>query len=241
MKIGITERGDAGIDLSWTETIKTVDKAILITKGVAYPAFREAAIAHKDKVIVHATITGMGDSYIEPNVPHPEKSMEGLHSLIKDGFPPEQVVLRIDPIIPWIHDDVSRKWAVWLLQNKPREVNRIRFSIVDNYKHIAARGLELPWKGFHAPDHMIKSVVDVFMDAIIGNSIECCGENSRVIPAAWKTGCVSKKDFDVFGISYPSNLGKSKQRRDCLCVTSKTELLNSRKQCPHGCLYCYWR
>ena len=34
-KIGITEAGDAGVDLSWVEKLDRVDAAVLITKCVS--------------------------------------------------------------------------------------------------------------------------------------------------------------------------------------------------------------
>lgn len=34
MKIGVTERGDAGIDFSWKDKSHTVDGMILITKAI---------------------------------------------------------------------------------------------------------------------------------------------------------------------------------------------------------------
>lgn len=66
-KIGITEAGDAGVDLSWVEKLDRVDAAVLITKCVS-PDFFDAALEHKDRLIVHATITGYGHSALEPNV-----------------------------------------------------------------------------------------------------------------------------------------------------------------------------
>ena len=69
-KIGITEAGDAGVDLSWEEKLDDVDAAVLITKCVS-PDFFDAALEHKDRLIVHATITGYGHSILEPNVPTP--------------------------------------------------------------------------------------------------------------------------------------------------------------------------
>lgn len=46
----------------------TVDGAIVITKCIT-PDFYEVALANKDKLIIHATITGYGHSILEPNVP----------------------------------------------------------------------------------------------------------------------------------------------------------------------------
>jgi hypothetical protein len=54
-KIGITEAGDAGLDLSWANKLDTVDGAIVITKCIT-PDFYEVALANKDKLIIHQYI-----------------------------------------------------------------------------------------------------------------------------------------------------------------------------------------
>lgn len=51
-KIGVTEAGDAGVDLSWEEKLDDVDAAVLITKCVS-PDFFDATLRHKDKLIIH--------------------------------------------------------------------------------------------------------------------------------------------------------------------------------------------
>ena len=48
-KIGVTEAGDAGVDLSWEEKLDDVDAAVLITKCVS-PDFFDATLRHKDKL-----------------------------------------------------------------------------------------------------------------------------------------------------------------------------------------------
>lgn len=53
-KIGVTEAGDAGLDVSWQEKLGTVDGAVVITKCVS-PAFYKAVLANKDKLIVHSS------------------------------------------------------------------------------------------------------------------------------------------------------------------------------------------
>lgn len=98
-KIGITEAGDAGVDLSWEEKLDDVDAAVLITKSVS-PDFFDAALKHKDKLVIHTTITGYGHSILEPNVPTPYEEFAAIMELAKAGFPMEKIVIRIDPIIP---------------------------------------------------------------------------------------------------------------------------------------------
>ena len=85
-KIGVTEAGDAGVDLSWEEKLDDVDAAVLVTKCVS-PDFFDAALRHKDKLIIHTTMTGYGHSILEPNVPTPYEEFAAIMELTKAGFP----------------------------------------------------------------------------------------------------------------------------------------------------------
>lgn len=98
-KIGITEAGDAGLDLSWTSKMNQIDGAILITKCVS-PDFYDAALKYKDKVIIHTTFTGFGHSVLEPFVPAPYDEFDAITTLVGGGFPKSKIVVRINPIIP---------------------------------------------------------------------------------------------------------------------------------------------
>lgn len=55
-------------------------------------------------------------------------------------------------------------------------------------------------------------------------------------------GCISRDDLTIMGIAYETNLFENPQKRTgCHCLSCKTELLRPRKQCPHNCLYCFWK
>lgn len=43
------------------------------------------------------------------------------------------------------------------------------------------------------------------------------------------------------GLPVPDAGTNPQGRGGCLCLSCKTELLTCRAQCPHGCLYCYWK
>ena len=79
-KIGATDGGDAGLDLSWQDKMNTVDGAVLITKRVT-PAFIDA-VKDLPNVIVHVTCTGYGGTVVEPNVPKPKEQMEAALQLL---------------------------------------------------------------------------------------------------------------------------------------------------------------
>ena len=89
-KIGITEAGDAGIDLMWAHKMDTVDGAILVTKCIS-PDFYDEVLKSRvrDKVIIHATFTGYGRSVLEPLVPPPYEELDAINTLVRSGFPQE--------------------------------------------------------------------------------------------------------------------------------------------------------
>ena len=55
-RIGITEAGDAGLDLSWVDKLNDVDGAVVITKQIT-DSFINAALTNQEKLIIHLTCT----------------------------------------------------------------------------------------------------------------------------------------------------------------------------------------
>ena len=160
MKIGFTEQGDAGIDLSWTCKLENdeVDGAVLITKNIT-PAFIDNVGRLNrmgKKVIVHATTTGWGGSIVEPHVPTYQQQIKSLvrliehgsssDNLINQGFPAEKCVLRIDPIIPTPQGLICVKNVLLEMEKYPEIYKkiRIRVSVLDEYKHGELLGIKIP-------------------------------------------------------------------------------------------------
>lgn len=221
--IGITERGDAALDLSWIPWVKSGKPAILITKD---PAKLLPHVTPQDNVIIHCTITGLGASLIEPNVPTWDSAIIAYHKLVKD-FGPDRIVLRIDPILIPIKSVAIKVWQ--------QKMGRVRISFLDGYQHVRTRWAKHPIldnnllpKDFHYP---LAERIACWNEM---NQPEVCGE-----PGMKCTGCVSAKDLEVLGVRQVTGLGH--QRPACACLSLKHELLTSRQRCPHGCLYCYWK
>ena len=80
-KIGITERGDGGLDFSWADKIKDLKACIVISKNINDKLIKHL-LENKSKIILHATITGYGGSILEPNVPYAEWNFSQLNKLI---------------------------------------------------------------------------------------------------------------------------------------------------------------
>lgn len=252
-KIGVTEAGDAGLDLRWESRLAEVDGAIVITKRITSDFF-DAALRHKDKLIIHATVTGNGGTAIEPNVPSFEQSFISVNALVRSGFPREKVVIRVDPIIP----DANHLLAALKVFSSFMSVGftRYRVSIIDMYPHARKRfeqaGIPLPYgpAGF-SPSKEQSAAVDKMLsearaqfDSLCGKGadalrIEACAEPQ--LQNVIQCGCVSGYDLALLGLDASDADSSGPQRKNCLCYSGKVELLSHRTRCQNGCLYCYWR
>lgn len=241
MRIGITEAGDAALDYAWLDKIDACDGVILITKNVT-DKFIENALKYKDKIILHATCTGMGGTIIEPNVPPYTQQLAQVSKLISMGFPENQIVIRIDPIIP---TEKGLETAQKVIDASP--VKRFRISALDTYPHVRARfeanNVPLPYGNNFQPSYqqfmnMRKWLARQKQDLTFETCAEPCLTGTTNVKA---TGCVSEKDLLKLGLELDKEYTTGMQRKNCLCLSCKTELLTNKKQCPHGCLYCYWK
>jgi hypothetical protein len=143
----------------------------------------------------------------------------------------------VDPIIP---TPGNLEVALDVISSVTREC-RVRISFLDAYPHVRERfakaGLtsKILWDGLHAPlDLRNAALHDI--EALTCRNIEVCGEPNMAC-----AGCVSAIDIKALGFSQEIDPGMKGQRRACTCLAPKTELLQGRRPCPHGCLYCYWR
>ena len=234
IKVGITERGDAGIDFSWVD--KLLDANIIISKYLNDGLINEL-INYKEKVIFHVTCTGYGETALEPNVHNFIWTHQQILKLVDMGFPVNQIVLRVDPIIP-TSKGLDRVDGV-LDCFSDTGIKRVRYSFIDMYPHVKERfnnaKIPIPFTTFCAPKEMISNALEMLNCYEDKYELESCAESTK-----HQLGCISQKDFDILSITeHVEPAGY--QRKGCMCIAGKTELLNSKTQCPNGCLYCYWK
>ena len=142
MKIGITERGDPARDLSWTNTVRNCDGAIIITKAITNALAKNLLQLNQEgfPVILHATCTGYGGTILEPHVPNYAAQLTSIVHMIQHGFPQDHIILRIDPIIPTSEDvDTATKVLDAAASMNIIPGCRVRISILDEYRHVKAR------------------------------------------------------------------------------------------------------
>ena len=229
LKIGITEAGDPAFDYSWVAKMEDMDMGILITKNIT-DKFIEEILKVKNKVVLHATCTGYGGTVLEKNVPDYKLQLDQVKKLISMGFPREQIVIRVDPVIPTYKGFGNLLKVVSYIHN---DVKRFRVSVLDNYKHVQERfqknGLPILYGGnFQASREEFDNMDSVLrqLKNNYGVTFESCAE--MYLTEAEKVGCVSQKDLSLFGLKQDTTELKG-QRKTCLCIAGKTEMLTHKR------------
>lgn len=251
MRIGFTERGDAGRDFSWFDKLSTVDGAILITKSMS-DHFNDLVLTAEKPVIVHVGCTGWGETWLEPNAPDFKTQLGYAEKLVERGFDPARLILRIDPMIP-TPEGMERVRAVLdyvIKQDLP--FIRFRMSVMDEYPHVRQRLIDIGKQPFYngaftAPKPMKELVVRTLEEYPF--QFETCAEDWLAMsnttddkPKFVVRGCCSTADLRLMNLPLPDNRAENMQGRNgCHCLSCKTELLERRAQCPNGCKYCYWK
>ena len=255
LRIGFTERGDGGLDLSWVDKIATgvCDGVIVVTKNLNKAARNKIIETYNSgfPIIVHAGLTGWGGTIMEPYVPNPETQFNNISDLLAAGFPADHLVLRIDPIIPSEDGLAKVRDVVYTALNRHiLPESRCRISVYDEYKHVKRRLLKMglqPLYGdsFYAPKQMMDKVRYLLSSFHwhYGITFETCAEHALAVdcPGVFKEqGCISYEDLSIMGLSYKNAFQNPQNRSGCKCLGCKYELLTKKYQCTHGCAYCYW-
>lgn len=251
MKIGITERGDPARDLSWTNTVRNCDGAIIITKAITNALAKNLLQLNQEgfPVMLHATCTGYGGTILEPHVPNYAAQLTSITHMIQHGFPQDHIVLRIDPIIPTSEGvDTATKVLDAAASMNIIPGCRVRISILDEYRHVKARlaaaGLPQNFPGqFTANLEQRQYLTDALKPYAkqFGIQFECCAEKYLTDPIFVHQGCISHADLRTMGLPVENMSVNPQNRNGCLCLSCKHELLNNKHRCPHQCLYCYWQ
>ena len=246
-QVGITETYDPCFVIDW-ET-KLLDANIVISKELSDEMIEKLLVVG-DRVIFHHTVTGQGNTVLEPNVRVPEYEFEQFRKLIARGFPYTHYVLRLDPIIlldARTQANVVKVLDMWkdvVVASKNRI--RCRVSVVDMYPHVrrrlAAKDIPVFYDGMTAPQAVFRRVEKLLAPYKGMFMFESCAESGLSPELVEPIGCASHKDLYLLGkdsaeYGYPER----KQRPECMCLAKKQILGVKPGRCPHGCLYCFWK
>lgn len=246
---GITETYEPAYDFSWVDNLKIGN--VLITKYLTdkfIDILCEPIV--RSKCILHLTVTGMGNTMMEEFVPSIEISVNQLKKLLNKGFPKNQIVLCLSPIIPTVEgiNDAIKVLDAF----KDFGIRRIRFSTLNMYNHVKRRFLNnnipLPYLTYSCPQYMRDNLMNAMLNYFNVTTNESwdsdiCAEIDLDEGLILKRACVSQKDLQILNIEDKIKfVGSGKQRSSCMCPDNKKQIIRRRPgQCRHNCLYCYWK
>lgn len=241
--VGITEAGDPSLNKSWYDYIKENNPTLLITKNPKKLIEEFDGNLFDYNVILHAGITGLGGTKIEPNVPDWQEQADYLKQFENNP----KIIIRVDPIIPICYEEQLKVFS-WFIKNT--NFKRFKTSILDwksfpsdskyeklndlnNLEEFELKCNNL-YNGFHAPLELRKEIIGKINSILAEKNleVELCYE-----PDIGCFGCISDKDLKLFN----TELDLKTSFIGCECKAFKEELLNEQKQCYYGCYYCYWK
>lgn len=88
---------DPTLSYEWINKLTEIN--ILNTK-VLNQEFCDIVLQNKNKIFLHVTISGMGKTPFEPNIPSVKTTFDYLKYLVNNGFPINQILIIINPILP---------------------------------------------------------------------------------------------------------------------------------------------
>lgn len=192
--------------------------------------------------IVQLTVTGLGGSEWEPNVPALEKVVHAASELAKQ-IPAEAIRWRFDPIIAT--PDVLERFL--LVKDKLAEalgtINEVIVSFPDPYKkavqRIRASGLEWPEVPQQQKEDIIGAMAESFGVGASAPVKLCCEPELLNLPGVGQAHCIDDTLFKkIYGLDFAELDKDPGQRVTCGCVKS-TDIGSYDMACPHACRYCY--
>lgn len=88
--------GDPTINFGWVSRLTDIN--IITTKNITED-FMKICIINKKRIFLHVVINGMGGTQFEPNIDNVQTTFYNLAKLIESGFPQNQVLVIVKPII----------------------------------------------------------------------------------------------------------------------------------------------
>lgn len=200
-----------------------------------------------DQLYFHFTITGLGGTLIEKDVPVPGDALLQLEPLFLLAGRPERISLRFDPVIYWqeggairtnlpFFEKLAEKAASLRIQN-------IRFSFAQWYGKSKRRAERLGFE-FIDPELEVKRKDASCLAAMAGRyglNLYCCSQDFLAgIPGIQPSACIDGRLLQALHpAGLPVSIKKDRtQRREC-CCTESVDIGSYTQTCPHSCVYCY--
>jgi Domain of unknown function (DUF1848) len=200
-----------------------------------------------DQLYFHFTITGLGGTRAEREVPPPRVTLRQLEPLLEIAGRPDRLCLRFDPVVYWREGDEIKSNLNFFEELAPGAaglgIRDIRTSFAQWYGKSRRRAHK---RGFPYVDPALE---EKRRDArYLSRIARSCGLNlfacsqdfvadvSGIRPSACIDGRLLQECHPA---GAPVSVRKDKtQRRECRC-TESVDIGSYAQACPHSCVYCY--
>jgi len=194
-----------------------------------------------DQLFLHFTVTGMGNSPLEPYVPAPEESLKALPALIQLVGHPDRIRIRFDPIVH-LRKPSGKYYTNFFYFNNlvpiitAQGITNVSISWMSVYKKVKLR---LARNGFQIvplspPQQQRELAILQETTEKWGVVLHFCSTAGLPVSRCIDGTLLSK--LHPTGESCSENKAKG-QRQLCGCTESWD--IGWYHPCLHGCLYCY--
>lgn len=193
------------------------------------------------------TITGLGGTFIEKDVPEPAAALAQLPGLVEIAGNPMRVSLRFDPIVYWRDGEKTKtnlpSFGTIAEKAARAGIKDIRISFTQWYGKSTRRARK---HGFDYvdPDETQKLEAAAWLADVAAEKklrLFSCSQNFLTrVPGIRASACIDGK---LLGALHPrgedaSTARDKSQRPECGC-TESVDIGSYTQSCPHCCLYCY--
>jgi len=195
----------------------------------------------------HFTITGLGGTPVEKEVPAFPTALKQLETLLGLAGRPERISLRFDPVITWRENDELKTNLHFFEQLAPRAsglgIRNIRFSFAQWYGKSRRRALKLGFP-YVDPTQEEKRNDALYLSAVArsnGLNLYVCSQDFVAdVPGLLPSACIDGRLLqECHPQGAPASGRKDRtQRRECRC-TESVDIGSYTQTCPHSCVYCY--
>jgi len=200
-----------------------------------------------DQLYFHFTITGMGGTQAEREVPSPEDALRQLEPLLSVAGQPGRISLRFDPVIYRTEGDEIRTnlrfFEVLAEKAASLEIRDIRFSFAQWYGKSKRRAERLGF-AYVDPALEVKRKDALYLAGVAGRNrlnLYCCSQDFLAdLPGVRPSACIDGRLLQAcHPEGLPASVSKDRtQRRECRC-TESVDIGSYTQTCPHSCVYCY--
>ncbi|MGB8952746.1 MAG: DUF1848 family protein [Candidatus Aminicenantales bacterium] len=205
------------------------------------------ALTRYDQLYCLFTITGLGGSFIEREVPPPLSAFSQLPALVEIVGSPQRISLRFDPVIYWKEKgklETNLCFFEKLAERASRlGIKDIRFSFTQWYGKALRRAAQKNFL-YVDPSPEEKKAAALWLSKVAErrqlNLFVCSQRFLSEVPGIRPSSCIDGRLLQgLHPQRAPVSLAKDKsQRPECEC-TESLDIGSYSQSCPHSCLYCY--